>query len=130
MDLSRLAPLILLTLIPAGAAGAPTITAEQALTNYRKVIKTTRELDCPSGGSADEIVVCGNREDESRVGRLPLPVEPGPGASRGLIAGEPPSATAAMKADRCISRCPGSVGVNLLAIPGFIGKVVERLKDD
>ncbi|MDP8914857.1 MAG: hypothetical protein M3N39_14955 [Pseudomonadota bacterium] len=125
-----MAPLILLALIPAGAAGAPPITADQALTNYRKLIKTTRELDCPSSGSADEIVVCGNRDDETQSARLPLPVEPEPGARRGLIAGEPPSATGAMSADHCISRCPGNVGVNLLAIPGFIGKVIERLKDE
>ena len=130
MDLSRLAPLILLAAVPAGASSAPPITAEQAMTNYRKLIKTTRELDCPSSGSADEIVVCGNRGDETQSARLPLPVEPEPGARQRLIAGEPPSATAAMNGAPCISRCQGSVGVNLLAIPGFIGKVIERLKDE
>ena len=130
MGLSRLAPLIVLAAVPAGAISAPPVTAEQALTNYRKVIKTTREIDCPSSGSTDEIVVCGNREDGTQSARLPLPIEPEPGARRRLVAGEPPSAAAAMNADPCISRCPGSVGVNLLAIPGFVAKVIERLKDE
>jgi hypothetical protein len=122
MDLSRLAPLILLALIPAGAAGAPPVTADQALTNYRKVIKTTRELDCPRGGSSDEIVVCGNREDEARVGRLPLPVAREPGER---IRGEPLA-----DGGGCISRCHQPVMVPLHKVPGFIGKVIERLKDE
>ena len=122
MDLSRLAPLILLALIPTGAAGAPPITADQALANYRKVIKTTRELDCPSSGSVDEIVVCGNREEEARAGRLPLPVAREPGER---VRGEPLS-----DGGGCISRCHQPVMVPLHKIPGFIGKVVERLNDD
>lgn len=122
MHLSRLAPLILLALIPAGAAGAPTITADQALANYRKVIKTTRELDCPSSGSADEIVVCGNREDDTRVGRLPLPLAPEPGER---VRGEPLA-----DGGGCISRCHQPVMIPLHKIPGFIGKVIERLKDE
>ena len=122
MSLSRLAPLILLALIPAGAAAAPPITADQAMTNYRKVIKTIRELDCPSSGGADEIVVCGNREDEARAGRLPLPVAREPGER---IRGEPLA-----DGGGCISRCHQPVMVPLHKIPGFIGKVIERLKDN
>ena len=122
MGLSRLTPLILLLAIPAGAIAAPPITAEQAMTNYRKVIKTTRELDCPRGESTDEIVVCGNRQDEARAGRLPLPVAREPGAR---IAGEPLA-----DGGGCISRCHQPVMVPLHKIPGFIGKVIERLKDD
>ena len=122
MGLSRLAPLILLAAVPAGAVAAPRLTAEQALSNYRKVIKTTAELDCPKGESSDEIVVCGNREGEARLGRLPLPVAREPGERR---AGEPLA-----DGGGCISRCNQPVMVPLHKIPGFIGKVIERLKDD
>ena len=122
MGLSRLAPLILLAAVPAGGIAAPPVTADQALTAYRKLIKTTRELDCPSDGSSDEIVVCGNREDEARAGRLPLPVAREPGAR---VAGEPLA-----DGGGCISRCHQPVMVPLHKIPGFIGKVIERLKDD
>ena len=122
MDLSRLAPLILLAAVPAGAISAPPITADQAMTNYRKLIKTTRELDCPRDGSTDEIVVCGNRESVTRAGRLPLPVAREPGER---IAGEPLA-----DGGGCISRCHQPVMIPLHKIPGFVGKVIERLKDD
>jgi hypothetical protein len=121
MGLSRLAPLILLAAVPAGAISAPPITAEQAMTNYRKVIKTTRELDCPRG-SSDEIVVCGNRDGEARTGRLPLPFDRNPGER---ISGEPLA-----DGGGCISRCHQPVMVPLHKIPGFIGRVIERLKDN
>jgi hypothetical protein len=108
----------------ASAATMPTKpqSAEQALSNYRKVFTTTKELDCPRSGSSDEIVVCGNREDGVRAGRLPLPVAREPGER---IRGEPLA-----DGGGCISRCHQPLIVPLHKIPGFIGKVIERLKDD
>ena len=108
-------------ILAAGAAPAEAqVTAEQALSNYRKTFKTTRELDCPTDGG--DIVVCGRRAGERDPARLPLPVEREPGAR---VAGEP------MKdSGGCVSRCHQPVQVNILAIPGFIGKALDRLKDD
>ena len=113
-------------ILAAGTAPAEAqVTAEQALSNYRKTFKSTQELDCPRNGG--EIVVCGRQSGDRDPNRLPLPSETEPGAR---IGGHVPSGGDAMAAGRCISRCPQPVGVNLLAIPGFIGKVIERLKDD
>ena len=123
--MSRAAVPALILLPLACGASAATVSAkpqsaEQALSNYRKAFPSTKELDCPSGGSSDEIVVCGNRENETPMGRLPLPVVREPGER---IPGEP-------LADRgCVSRCHQPVMVPLHKVPGFISKVIERLKD-
>jgi hypothetical protein len=107
-------------ILAAGVAPAEAqITAEQALVNYRKTFKSTREIDCPK--DAGEIVVCGRLVGRDPA-RLPLPVEREPGAR---VAGE-----ASRDTGGCISRCHQPAQVNILAIPGFIGKVIERLRDD
>lgn len=97
-------------------------TAEKALANYRKVFASTKELDCPSVGNADEIVVCGARDQEVRTGRLTLPVARQPGER---LAGEP-----LVDGGGCISRCHQPVMVPLHKAPAFIGKIIERLKDN
>ena len=130
MGLSRLAPLILLAAVPAGAGSAPPISAEQAMTNYRQVIKTTGELDCPSSGSADEIVVCGNQKDDTRVGRLPLPLEPAPGER---IKGESASATALAERETCTmvgphEHCGGTIPISAIAF-GIAAMVVKKIQD-
>ncbi len=108
--------------LPAAAHSAPPVTAEQALTNYRKVIKPTRELDCPRGAGSDEIVVCGQLEEEAaKVGRLPLPVAREPGER---IAGEPLADSGG-----CMRLCHQPVMIPLHKAPEFIGRIIERLKD-
>jgi hypothetical protein len=107
-------------ILAAGAAPAEAqITAEQALSNYRKTFKSTREIDCPRDGA--EIVVCGRLGGRDPA-RLPLPVEREAGTR---VAGE-----VSKDGGGCISRCHQPVQVNILAIPALIGKVIERLKDD
>ncbi len=119
--MSRLAPTLFLALAPAGAVMAAPASADQAMRNYRSLVKSTRELDCPAGESADEIVVCGRPPSAPDPDRLPLPVERVPGAR---AAGEPLS-----DGGGCISRCHQPVMVPLHKAPAFIGKVIERLKD-
>ncbi len=125
MTLSRLAPALAIAALGQPAAATPPLTAEQALAEYRKVIKTTKELDCPRSEGGEEIVVCRGRAGADPE-RLPLPVErvPGERVSGGM------NGVGALAADGCISRCGGSVGVNILAIPAFVGRVIERLKDN
>ena len=116
--MSRMTAVLILA---AGAAPAEAqVTAEQALSNYRKTYKSTQELDCPKDGS--EIVVCGRLGGGRDPARLPLPVAREPGAR---VAGEPLG-----DGGGCVIRCHQPVQVNILAIPGFIGKVIGRLKDD
>ena len=64
----------------ATTAPAQTLTAEQALANYRETFAPVSELDCPKGEDPDEIVVCGRSPGSPDPNRLPLPVEPLPGA--------------------------------------------------
>jgi hypothetical protein len=115
---------LLIAIAPAPALAQRQVTAEEALANYRKMFKSTGEIECPK--DAAEIVVCAQR-DAADPNRLPLPQDPEPG---GRIAGHLPNGRDAMSAERCISRCHQPLRVNVLAIPGFIGKVIERLKDE
>jgi hypothetical protein len=121
----------LLASLPA-AGGAQAITAEQALNNYRQVIKPTRELDCPKGAD-DEIVVCGGEAPtETERYRAPLPIAPTPGArNRDVIT----SGMGAMRSDACqaYERCGSggfSISVNLLTLPGKIAKAIDRITND
>jgi len=129
--LSRLALAAWLALLPAAGA-SQTVTADQAIGNYRKVIKTTRELDCPQG-TGDEIVVCGGQdESEANRQRLPLPVAPEPGAPIRLVPGEPPRATLTADACQAFERCRSgfSISVDIIGLPSKIGKIIDRLNDD
>ncbi len=89
--------------------------------NYRSVVKTTSELDCPLGPRSDEIVVCGRPSDAPDPNRLPLPVARVPGER---IVGE-----ALRDSGGCLSRCAQPVMVPLHKAPAFIGKIIERIKD-
>src|SRR3546814_17686606 len=70
-------------------APAQTLTAEQALENYRDTFVPVSELDCPESENPDEIVVCGRRPGAPDPNRRPLPVEPLRGArdSDGALSG-------------------------------------------
>ena len=123
MGLSRLTIALLLAAAAGPVEAAPPATAEEAMAAYRQVFKPTAELDCPRGDEG-EIVVCARRGED------PYRLPPSAREAGVPVRGEAPSGTAALDAGGCISRCQGSVGVNLLAVPGFIAKVIERLKDD
>jgi len=114
-----LAVAALLAFLPAAAA-AQTVTAEQAMSNYRKVIKTTRELDCPRGGG-DEIVVCGNQgvsETQQYLPPLPTPSrEPGD-----RIKGE-----ANFDGGGCIRLCHQPLKIDVIKAGKSIAKGIRRI---
>jgi hypothetical protein len=102
MSITSVLPIVLLA-----AAGSPThmqpITAEQALKRYRERFTTVQEMDCPR--ASGDIVVCGRSGRDPN--RSPLPYSPQPGDRVRLLPGEPPSASAALGADRmCFHDCP------------------------
>ena len=81
------------------------------------------EERCQSGG-ADAIIVCGRLVRRGPGYRIPW--EPEPGARVRLVAGEAPSAMAAMAADHCLRLCQQPVTVNLLD-PGSIVRGLDRI---
>jgi hypothetical protein len=105
----------------AGAAvpvsAAPPTTAEEALARQQAGLQRSLGLDCDRGGPGD-IVVCGRQGPDPN--RLPLPVEPEPGAR---IAGEPasPSEALALSAEKCTTvgpnqQCSGGLPLIPIAI--------------
>lgn len=105
--------------IPAGIIAAPPNPLGDLATRQR----TEQQQRCPLGGG-DDIVVCGRlarRGDGYRV-----PYRPEPGGRVRLIAGEVPSATGAMSADRCIRLCEQPIMLDLLH-PGTIARGIDRI---
>jgi hypothetical protein len=74
-------------------------------------------------GWPDSVVVCGRLV---RGGGYRVSYEPVPGARMRLVAGEPPSAMAAMGADTCLRLCEQPVMINLLD-PGSIIRGLDRI---
>ena len=77
-----------------------------------------------AAGAPDSIVVCGRPMQGG--GGYRIPWQPEPGARVRLVAGETPSATAAMGADGCLRLCEHPVMVNLLD-PGSIIRGLDRI---
>ncbi|HYD11333.1 MAG TPA: hypothetical protein VEC11_00650 [Allosphingosinicella sp.] len=75
-------------------------------------------------GVGDDILVCGRPARAG--GGYRVPYRPEPGARVRLIAGEPPSAMAAMGAGGCLRLCQQPVTVNLLD-PGSIVRGLDRI---
>ncbi len=114
---------MLVLLLAAQSAPPGAVTAEQAIEAQAEEVGTTTGLKCPRGGEGEEIVVCGRRRGEGPPGsefRIPYVAERGR-----RIPGEP-----TFDGGGCMRLCPQPVTIPVLKIPGFIGKIVERLKDD
>ena len=81
-----------LLLAVAQAAAPPTspVTAEQAMATYRQTFDAVPTTRCAAAEGTEEVVVCGRRAEADR---LPLPVEPEPGAPVRLVPGESPRAS-------------------------------------
>ena len=127
--LHLLAPLLFCWSEGVSAQAASTATAEELVATYNgRIHEAMGSVDgarrCPRDAGADDaIVVCG-RNDDSRM-RLPLPVQPEPGARRRLIAGEVPSATGALSVGQAC--CGGGGGINLLGVASAVARGVDRI---
>jgi hypothetical protein len=100
-------------------------TAEGVLRAYHERIERALGIHCLRG-EGDEVVVCGSAV-ETRRQALPFGSRPEPGARIGPVAGEPPSAMAALNAGQCISRCQSMVGVDVGSAVQAIGRGLGRL---
>ena len=103
-------------LLAAAAPPGPPATAEEALARQQAGLQRSLGLDCDRGGG--DIVVCGRQGPDPN--RLPLPVEPEPGAR---TAGEPPdpSEALALSAQKCTTvgpnqQCSGGLPILPIAI--------------
>ncbi len=119
-----------LAMASAQAPAAPPLSAVEALARQQSALRSGLGLDCDRDSA--EIVVCGRQGPDPN--RLPLPVEPEPGARR---SGEPvdPSETLALSAETCTAvgrnpRCNG--GLPILAIAAMIVQTVVKaaVKED
>jgi hypothetical protein len=126
MTLSRISMALLIGLgsAPASAAAQAAqepvpamITADQALANYRLVVKPIDELRCPKN-EAGEIVVCAKRGER-------LKFDPVPGERPGRVAGEPPRG--AVGEFNCLQSCHQPLMINLLKAPRAIRNGIARI---
>jgi hypothetical protein len=111
-------------LVPAPATAAQPLSAEDALARQQSALRSGLGLDCDRDSA--EIVVCGRQGPDPN--RLPLPVQPEPGAR---AEGEPvdPARTLALSAETCTTvgrnpRCNG--GLPILGIALMIVQTVVK----
>lgn len=114
-------------LAAASAPAAPPATAEEALARQQALLRSGLALDC--GRQQDEIVVCGRQGPDPN--RLPLPVEPEPGA-RTRIAGEAtaPKESLALTNQKCTTVGPNqqcSGGLPVLAIAFWVVQTAVKV---
>lgn len=122
--MAKLSLAIAAALTSAPLSAAPPASAEEALALQKSLLRSNLGLDCDR--DSGEIVVCGRQGPDPN--RLPLPVEPEPGARN---AGEPadPSAALALSAETCTTvgrnpRCSG--GIPILGIALYIVQTVAK----
>lgn len=123
--------MMLIAVAPAGLS-AQTLTAEQAMANHRRATALVGD-ECRRTGpdGEEEILICGRRSGPSL--RLPLPVEPEPGAR---VRGESVAASDGLEVKQCTSwgpnqRCGGGLPVMAIAVAAVKGvaKVAEAIVD-
>ena len=109
----------------APVAAPDPVTAEQVIARYREEFNLV-DPRCETTPGEEDIVVCGRRPGNQSQ-RVVLP-ENSDGSAP--VRGDAPTGMSAMNNEPCISRCPQPLRIDILAIPGFVKDVVERLKDD
>jgi hypothetical protein len=116
---------------PAAALAEPPVTAEETVSAYdqwyEEVTGTSPRATgalgrCRRGAQDDDIVVCGRAQDDT----YRVPYEPVPGQVH-HIAGELPSATAAMGADHCLRLCEQPVMIPILPAIQALGRGLDRI---
>jgi len=122
--MAKLGLAILAALASVPASAAPPLGADDALARQQSSLRSSLGLDCDR--TSGEIVVCGRTGPDPN--RLPLPVQPEPGARRG---GEPvdPTETLALSAEKCTTvgrdqQCSG--GLPILGIALYIVQTVVK----
>jgi hypothetical protein len=117
-------PALLLAAPASAQAQSGPATAEEALAAYEQrvdeVMGGSVAATCNREGEDEEIVVCGRSSDA----RMRIPYEPEPGARRRLIAGEAPSAAAALNAGAC---CGQGGGLDVIAIVRTLSRGLDRI---
>jgi hypothetical protein len=118
---------LLLFALAAAPALAQDPGAEAAISGQRAVLREAMRLDCPPAEDADEIVVCGSRDEENRRNRLPLAVGPPPGAAD--RAGGEQRAAMAIDSSSCTTvgrdqRCNG--GLDMIGIGFTIARAIAQ----
>ena len=122
-------PVLLLSALPA-AAQVPSVALPPAIVaappDPLGDLAARRRADAERcrDGASDSIVVCGRLVQGGDGYRVPY--RPEPGARVRLVAGEPPSAMAAMGAAACLRLCYQPVMVNLLD-PRSIARGLDRI---
>jgi hypothetical protein len=111
------------------ASAAAPATADEALARQRDSLRASLALDC--GRARGDIVVCGRQGPDPN--RLPLPVEPEPGARH---SGEPPAPSEALAfgAEKCTTvgpnqQCSGGLPIIPIAI-WLVQTAVKAAKGD
>ena len=132
MAMSRIAALALAWSASPPNAEPPEPGGIDAMVRYRETFAPVSEIDCPTGEEG-EIVVCGRPSWAPDPDRPPSPYPPVPGERTRLVLGEAPRAT--LSGDACLpyQKCGNggiSVSINVLALPGLVGKLIERIKDE
>ena len=116
-------------LAAAPAPAAPPLSAEEALARQQSSLRSGLGLDCDR--SAGDIVVCARQGPDPN--RLPLPVEPEPGAR---TAGEPPDPddSLALSAQKCTTvgpnqQCSGGLPILGIAI-WAVQTAIKAIKEE
>ena len=130
--MSRSGPWLLLAACAAGPAEGQMVAIDYRLPPVSDPpMRLEVRAGCLPATSEDEIVVCGSRDEDRRYR---VASEPVPGARRRLIAGEPPSAVAAL-ADGTPSRCTTvgpnqqcTGGLDIFAIGFGIARLIARAR--
>ena len=110
------------------AADPVATTVEQVIENHRRALMG-RAADGESGRCApatepDQIVVCARNDAEHRIG----PIDPEEGEVPRLVAGEVPSASGALNAGGCLTRCPHG-GLDVIGVVNAVRRGIGRLLD-
>jgi hypothetical protein len=117
----RLAPTIASIAALTAPASAQSITAEQAIANYRRTFAPIAELDCPKPADGEEIVVCG-RAGRPDPYRAPLPVLRTPGLPH-------PGEAQDGSALACLRLCDQPLSIDLIKAAKIGRKIIRHIFD-
>lgn len=122
---SRTAPWLLVVLVPLPAA-AQTVPAEELVEAQRSQLRQGIRSHCPPTSGEEEIVVCGQRDQDRD--RLPLPPGPDPSLPANRAGGEQRAALA-IDTSRCTTVGPNqqcNQGLDVIGIAFTVARAVAQ----